>query len=209
MCGIAGKLYFDGTCLKFGPELDLLFEKMGKVFHWWVNAETDWPTAPIYRALVDEVLSWDRETFDRAIDIRVTRIRRKIEVEPASGTIRNLTRAERYQAEGDGYEEEGDPEDVRADVGGVAKRRAWAVDEGQRQLKDGGDDEQQVLRQSAADALEEFGVEVRGGAVCAVGLPVAAGDEGHVRVRDVGAFHPAHLIQHKIVKLTQVAHHTD
>jgi anaerobic magnesium-protoporphyrin IX monomethyl ester cyclase len=57
--------YFDGTCLKFGPELDLLFEKMGKVFHWWVNAETDWPTAPIYRALVDEVLSWDRATFEQ------------------------------------------------------------------------------------------------------------------------------------------------
>ncbi len=57
--------YFDGSCLRFGPEHDLFLEKLGKVFHWYVNAESDWPSAGIYRKLVDEVESWDRDTFDR------------------------------------------------------------------------------------------------------------------------------------------------
>ena len=57
--------YFDGSCLKFGAEHDLFLEKLGKVFHWYVNAESDWPSAPIYRELVDEVESWDRESFER------------------------------------------------------------------------------------------------------------------------------------------------
>ncbi|MCB1282330.1 MAG: radical SAM protein, partial [Salinibacterium sp.] len=57
--------YFDGSCLKFGDEHDLFVEKLGRVFHWWVNAATDWPTAPVYRALVDEVDAMDRATWDR------------------------------------------------------------------------------------------------------------------------------------------------
>ncbi len=57
--------YFDGSCLRFGPEHDLLLEKLGKCMHWWVNAETDWPTAPIYRRLADELMAMDRETWDR------------------------------------------------------------------------------------------------------------------------------------------------
>ena len=57
--------YFDGSCLKFGDEQDLFIEKLGKVFHWYVNAESDWPSAPLYRDLVEEVESWDRATFDR------------------------------------------------------------------------------------------------------------------------------------------------
>lgn len=56
--------YFDGSCLRFGEEHDLFIEKLGVVFHWYVNAESDWPTAHIYRELVDEVESWDRATFD-------------------------------------------------------------------------------------------------------------------------------------------------
>ena len=58
--------YFDGSCLKFGPDHDLLIEKLGKAFHWWVNAESDWPTAPIYRALVSELERMDRGAWDRA-----------------------------------------------------------------------------------------------------------------------------------------------
>ncbi len=57
--------YFDGSCLRFGADHDLLLEKLGKVFHWYVNAESDWPSAPIYRKLVDEVESWDRDAFER------------------------------------------------------------------------------------------------------------------------------------------------
>ncbi|MEZ6186943.1 MAG: radical SAM protein [Planctomycetota bacterium] len=57
--------YFDGTCLKFSPELDLFLAKLGRVAHWWVNARTSWPCAPLYQALVDEVEAWDRATFER------------------------------------------------------------------------------------------------------------------------------------------------
>ncbi|MAG57092.1 MAG: hypothetical protein CMJ83_12435 [Planctomycetes bacterium] len=55
--------YFDGSCLRFGDDHDLFLEKLGKVFHWYVNAETDWPSAPRYRELVEEVEAWDRDQF--------------------------------------------------------------------------------------------------------------------------------------------------
>ena len=57
--------YFDGSCLKFGPDHDLFLEKLGKVFHWYVNAASDWPSARIYKELVAEVDAWDRATFDQ------------------------------------------------------------------------------------------------------------------------------------------------
>ena len=56
--------YFDASCLHFSPEHDLFLEKLAKVAHWWVNAYTDWPTAPTYRALVAEVDGWDRATWE-------------------------------------------------------------------------------------------------------------------------------------------------
>jgi hypothetical protein len=58
--------YFDGTCLRFGSEQDLWLEKVGKVCHWWVNALSDWPCAPIYRDLVNEVEALDRDGWDEA-----------------------------------------------------------------------------------------------------------------------------------------------
>jgi radical SAM superfamily enzyme YgiQ (UPF0313 family) len=57
--------YFDGSCLRFGPEHDLFLEKLGRVFHWYVNAASDWPSAGLYKKLVDEVEAYDRATFDR------------------------------------------------------------------------------------------------------------------------------------------------
>jgi radical SAM superfamily enzyme YgiQ (UPF0313 family) len=57
--------YFDGSCLKFGPEMDLFIEKLGKLCNWWVNALSDWPCQPIYEKLVKEVEAMDRETWDR------------------------------------------------------------------------------------------------------------------------------------------------
>jgi hypothetical protein len=57
--------YFDGSCLRFGEEHDLFLEKLGKVFHWYVNAESDWPSRDAYRELVDEVEGWDRAAFER------------------------------------------------------------------------------------------------------------------------------------------------
>jgi anaerobic magnesium-protoporphyrin IX monomethyl ester cyclase len=47
--------YFEGTCLRFGKEHDLWLDKVGKVCHWWVNAFSDWPSAPVYRSLVEEI----------------------------------------------------------------------------------------------------------------------------------------------------------
>ncbi len=60
--------YFDGSCLRFGEEHDLRIEKLGKCFHWWVNAETDWPTAPAYRKLVTELEAMDRAQWEAARD---------------------------------------------------------------------------------------------------------------------------------------------
>lgn len=56
--------YFEGTCLRLEPEVDLLVAKLGRVGHWWVNALSDWPCAPRYRALVDEIEGWDRATLE-------------------------------------------------------------------------------------------------------------------------------------------------
>ncbi len=57
--------YFDGSCLKFSAEHDLFIEKLGKLCNWWVNALTDWPSAPIYQELVREVEAMDKPTWDK------------------------------------------------------------------------------------------------------------------------------------------------
>ena len=57
--------YFDGTCLKFDPDMDLLLSKLGRVCHWWVNAMSDWGCAPFYAPLVEEVESWTRAEWER------------------------------------------------------------------------------------------------------------------------------------------------
>jgi radical SAM superfamily enzyme YgiQ (UPF0313 family) len=56
--------YFDGTCLKFGSGHDLWLEKVSKVCHWWVNALSDWPTAPLYEKLVQEIEALDRPAWE-------------------------------------------------------------------------------------------------------------------------------------------------
>ncbi|MDF1660395.1 MAG: radical SAM protein [Planctomycetota bacterium] len=56
--------YFDGSCLNISPELNLLVEKLGRVFHWFVNARSSWGCAPFYAPLVEEVEAWTREEFD-------------------------------------------------------------------------------------------------------------------------------------------------
>ncbi|MEW6743479.1 MAG: radical SAM protein [Planctomycetota bacterium] len=57
--------YFDGSCLKLGDEMDLYVEKLGALCNWFVNARTDWPSAPLYRKLAAEVDAMDREEFRR------------------------------------------------------------------------------------------------------------------------------------------------
>ena len=57
--------YFDGSCLKFGEEHDLFLDKLAKLCNWYVNAETDWESAPIYQRLVKKIEDMDRETWLR------------------------------------------------------------------------------------------------------------------------------------------------
>jgi hypothetical protein len=57
--------YFDGSCLHLGDEMDLYVEKLGALCNWYVNARTDWPSAPIYQELVARVEAMDRDTFRR------------------------------------------------------------------------------------------------------------------------------------------------
>lgn len=57
--------YFDGTCLRFDDDMQLLLRKLGRVSHWWVNAMSDWGCAEHYQPLVDEIEGWDAETFER------------------------------------------------------------------------------------------------------------------------------------------------
>jgi radical SAM superfamily enzyme YgiQ (UPF0313 family) len=60
--------YFDASCLTFDADHDLFIEKLGSTFHWYVNAETTWDCAPIYRELVDELEKWDRPTWEAKKD---------------------------------------------------------------------------------------------------------------------------------------------
>ncbi len=69
--------YFDASCLKFGPEHDLFLEKLTLLCHWWVNARTDWPSAPLYAGKVRELEAMDKETF-RARKEELTALDREI-----------------------------------------------------------------------------------------------------------------------------------
>ncbi len=69
--------YFDASCLKFGPEHDLFLEKLTLLCHWWVNALTAWPSAPLYAEKVREVEAMDRDTF-RARKEELTALDREI-----------------------------------------------------------------------------------------------------------------------------------
>jgi hypothetical protein len=61
---MAGKgNYFDGSCLNFGAEHDLFLDKLSKLCNWYVNAETDWECAPIYRKLVEKIEAMDHDTW--------------------------------------------------------------------------------------------------------------------------------------------------
>ncbi|MBN1344400.1 MAG: B12-binding domain-containing radical SAM protein [Phycisphaerae bacterium] len=55
--------YFCASCLRFDEETDLLIRKLQRTFHWFVNARGKGPAAREYRRFVDEVESWDLETW--------------------------------------------------------------------------------------------------------------------------------------------------
>jgi radical SAM superfamily enzyme YgiQ (UPF0313 family) len=55
--------FTDRSGLDFGSGHNLLLEKLGAVLPWFVNARADWPAAPIYRPMVDEVLALDADRW--------------------------------------------------------------------------------------------------------------------------------------------------
>ena len=59
------KNFTDRSGLDFGKDHNLLLEKLGAVFPWFVNARADWPASPVYRKLVDEILSLNEERWRR------------------------------------------------------------------------------------------------------------------------------------------------
>jgi anaerobic magnesium-protoporphyrin IX monomethyl ester cyclase len=57
--------YFDGSCLKLGPEMDLYLEKITGFCHWYVNARTDWASRGVYEPLVADLEAMDREAWEK------------------------------------------------------------------------------------------------------------------------------------------------
>lgn len=53
------------SCLNFGPEQNLLIEKLAKFYHWYVNAQSDLPSSPYYKLLVEGLNRMDKEQWDK------------------------------------------------------------------------------------------------------------------------------------------------
>jgi len=51
--------FTDESCLDFGREQNLLIDKLAKAYPWFVNAATDFPSAPLYDKLSRMVLAMD------------------------------------------------------------------------------------------------------------------------------------------------------
>ncbi len=52
--------FTEESCLDFGEEQNLLIDKLAKTYPWFVNAATDFPSAPLYERLTRMVLSMDK-----------------------------------------------------------------------------------------------------------------------------------------------------
>lgn len=73
--------FYEGTCLRFEPELALRIEKLQRCFHWYVNALTDLDARETYAGLIDEVENLSAEQWadrkmrfldeDRALSARM------------------------------------------------------------------------------------------------------------------------------------------
>jgi len=53
--------YFDNSCFNFGKEHNLLLQKLGKAFNWYVNAASGWQCSYKYKKLVSWLseMDWD------------------------------------------------------------------------------------------------------------------------------------------------------
>jgi radical SAM superfamily enzyme YgiQ (UPF0313 family) len=59
--------FTDESCLNFGAEQNLFIDKLAKAYPWFVNAEADFPSAPLFEKLTRMVLAMDRKHW---LDIR-------------------------------------------------------------------------------------------------------------------------------------------
>ncbi|MBW2520583.1 MAG: B12-binding domain-containing radical SAM protein [Deltaproteobacteria bacterium] len=55
--------FTDESCLEFGEEHNLFLKKIGKIFPWFVNANSDLEVAPFYRQQVEELLALDEQQW--------------------------------------------------------------------------------------------------------------------------------------------------
>jgi radical SAM superfamily enzyme YgiQ (UPF0313 family) len=57
--------FTDQSCLEFGTEHDLFLKKVGKIFPWFVNANSDLPVASAYRQRIDNILQMDEAAWEK------------------------------------------------------------------------------------------------------------------------------------------------
>jgi anaerobic magnesium-protoporphyrin IX monomethyl ester cyclase len=57
--------FTDESCLGFGDEQNLLLRKIGRIMPWFVNAYSNFPAASIYQTKIDELLSLDKQQWER------------------------------------------------------------------------------------------------------------------------------------------------
>lgn len=57
--------FTDDSCLDFGAEQNLLLRKIGRIMPWFVNAYSDFGAAATYQTKVDELLSLDKQQWER------------------------------------------------------------------------------------------------------------------------------------------------
>jgi radical SAM superfamily enzyme YgiQ (UPF0313 family) len=56
--------FTDSSCLDFGPEQNLLLEKLGRVLPWFVNAYSNLEVAPFYKEKIEEIMALNKEEWE-------------------------------------------------------------------------------------------------------------------------------------------------
>ncbi len=57
--------FTDASCLDFGGEQNLFIDKLAKTYPWFVNAHTDFSSAPLYERLTRLVMSMDEKNWGK------------------------------------------------------------------------------------------------------------------------------------------------
>jgi len=58
--------FTEESCLNFGDQQNLWIKKLQKVFPWYVNAYTDFPSSSLYLTLIKEIKQMDTKAWDEA-----------------------------------------------------------------------------------------------------------------------------------------------